>query len=123
MAVRSSSLRRSASTAVTAASASRCLRTAAAASEYSALAGLGASWASSASIATASGARSSRPVAYRLEASSLAIRCATLVSSRNSLRYHDDSPSASLTCRKASRPASGWAASANQPSITGSSVR
>ena len=45
------------------------------------------------------------------------------MSSRSSRRYQGDSPSASLTWRNASSPASGWAASANQPSITGSSVR
>ena len=73
-------------------------------------------------MATASGARSSRPVAYRLEASSRAIRWAA-VFSRSSRRYQGEFPSASLTWRNASRPASGSAASANQPSSTGSSVR
>ena len=74
-------------------------------------------------IATASGARSSRPVAYRLDASTWAIRSAALVSSLSSRRYQGEDPSASLTWRNASRPASGSAASANQPSSTGSSVR
>ncbi len=74
-------------------------------------------------MATASGARSSRPVAYRLDASTRAIRSAALVSSRSSLKYQGDDPSSSLTWRNASSPASGSAASANQPSRTGSSVR
>ena len=74
-------------------------------------------------MATASGARSSSPAAYRLDASTWAIRSAALVSSRSSRRYQGDDPSSSLTCRNASKPASGSAASANQPSRTGSSVR
>ena len=117
--MRNSSLRRRASAAATASSAVSCLRTVAAASACRAAAAARASLASSPSIATASGARSSSSVAYRLDASSLAIRRATLVSSRSSLRYHDESPSASLTWWNARSPASGCAASANQPSIDG----
>src|SRR5207244_749057 len=78
-AVRSSSRRRRASTAATALAGVPCLRATAAASACIAVADLGSSWASSASIATASGARSSSPGAYRLEARSLALRRATLV--------------------------------------------
>ena len=121
--MRSSSRRRIARTAVTAASASSCLPTTAAASARSTSRGLAASSASSPSIATAAGARSSSPVAYRLEARMRASRSATLVSSRSSRRYQGLCPSASLTWRKASSPASGSAAPANQSSSTGSSVR
>jgi len=53
----------------------------------------------------------------------VAMRSAALVSSRSSRRNHGVSPRASLTWRNASSPASGSAASANQPSSTGSSVR
>ena len=74
-------------------------------------------------MATASGARSSSPAAYRLDASTRAIRSAALVSSLSSFRYHGVDPSASLTWRKASSPASGSAASANHPSSTGRRVR
>ena len=123
MAVRSSSRQRSARTAATAAAASSCRPTSAAASACSAARSRGASWASLPSQATVSGWRSSRPAAYRLEASSRAIRCATVMSSRSSRRYHGLLPRASLTWWNASSPASGSAASANQPSISGSSVR
>src|SRR5207245_2258370 len=64
----------------------RCRRAAASMSGRSASSGLGTSSASSANSATASGARSSRPVAYRLDASTVAIRPAALVSSRSSRR-------------------------------------
>src|SRR5262249_43498177 len=80
--------------------------------------GRGASWASSPRMATISGCRSSRSVAYRLAASTRAIRRATMVSSRSSRRYHGELPRASLTWWNPSSPASGLAASANQPSIT-----
>ena len=74
-------------------------------------------------MATISGCRSSRSVAYRLAASTRAIRRATMVSSRSSRRYQGELPRASLTWWNPSSPASGLAASANQPSITGSRVR
>ena len=51
------------------------------------------------------------------------MRSATAVSSRSRRRYHGVVPSLSLTCRNPSSPASGSGASANQPSMTGSSVR
>ena len=72
---------------------------------------------------TASGARSSRSVAYRLEASTRGQPLGDGAVVAQQPRYHGVVPSASLTCRKPSSPASGSGASANQPSITGSSVR
>src|SRR6185436_13265228 len=63
----------------------------------------GLSSASLPKMATASGARSSRPVAYRLDASTWAIRSAALVSSLSSRRYQGEDTSASLTWRHARR--------------------
>ncbi len=53
----------------------------------------------------------------------MASRWATWPSSRSVWRYQCDDPSASEICRKPNSPASGFGASANQPSIAGSSVR
>ena len=70
-----------------------------------------------ASSFTPSGSRSSRSVAYRLDASSRAIRSATSPSSRSVRRYHGVRPSASEILRKPKSPASGSGASANHSSI------
>ena len=69
------------------------------------------------------GFRSSRSTAYRLEASTLAKFSAVLPSSRSARKYHGEVPRASETCRKASRPWSGFGPAVNQPSIAGSSCR
>jgi len=58
----------------------------------------------------------SRSAAYRLVANSTASRCAAAPSSRSMPRYQCVDPRASLSRRKASRPASGSGASANHPS-------
>ena len=52
-----------------------------------------------------------------------ASRSAIVPSSRRARRYHGVLPRASETWRNASRPWSGLGASANQPSIAGSSCR
>ena len=53
----------------------------------------------------------------------MASRWATWPSSRSVWRYQCVEPSASEICRNPHSPASGFGASANQPSIAGSSAR
>jgi len=122
--VRSSSRRRSARTACAASSALVCRFTTAVASVCSAVAGRGAELLIRAE--QGHGLRRAHQqvrVAYRLDASSRAIRRATLVSSRSSRRYHGESPSASLTWRKASSPASRLGRVGEPLQHHGSSVR
>ena len=118
-ATRNSSRRRMARTASTAAALPDWRRAAASISLRISASGRGWSRDSDASIWTVCGARVSSETAYRLLARIRARRSAMAPSSRRARRYHGVEPSASDTCRKANSPASGFGASANQPSIAG----
>ena len=62
-------------------------------------------------------------VAYRLEASTVAMRCAATPSSRSNRRYQGVEPRACDRLRNASSPASGFGESANHDNIAGSNWR
>ncbi len=124
-AVRNSSRRRTPRAAVTPWTALSARRTAAriSCSRWARERGVSPPPSPSPSSATASGARISRSGASRPADSMRARFSAAAPSSRSRRRYQGVLPSASETLRKLSRPASGSAESANQPSSTGSRVR
>ena len=121
--MRKSSRRRDARSAPTATAGSECRSTVALASVSKLDSGRATRSASSANIVTKSGARRSSSVAYLLELSTWARRWAAADSSRSRRRYQGVEPKSSLTRRKPRSPESGSGPSANQPNMTGRSVR